>query len=267
MKVLVTGATGGIGKCVTEYLASQGVHVYACDIVESDFAYKNVEFIKMDVQDESSIREVFELLSSKGVTLDAIVNVAGIFMIDSFIEAPSNKLKQIFDVNLLGAIQVNKILFPLLKPAGRIIITTSDVAPLDPMPFNGIYNVTKTALDAYAQALRQELNLLSYKVITIRPGAFDTPLSRASLDKTAILAENTVLYKEQSVKFYNLVKSFMGKPSNPKKLAKTYYKALTKKRPKIIYRKHPNMLLRLLNALPKKLQCAIIKTLLKPKKG
>ena len=62
-----------------------------------------------------------------------------------------------FSNNFSYIIKFNK----LLKENGRIIITTSEVAPLAPMPFNGIYNVTKTALDSYSQALRQELNLIN----------------------------------------------------------------------------------------------------------
>lgn len=263
MNVIITGATGGIGKAVSEYLGEKGIHVFACDKNQTEFKNSNIEFISLDVTDKNSITSLYNKLSKENVTVDAIISIAGIFMIDSFIEGNSDEIQKIFDVNLLGVINVNKILFPLVKKGGRIVITTSDVAPLDPMPFNGIYNVSKTALDSYAQALRQELNLLGYKVISVRPGAFDTALSRASLDKTLLLANKTELYKSQSVKFYKLVKSFMGKPSKAEKIAKIYYKSITKKHPKIIYRKHPNILLRLLNILPKKTQCSIIKLLLK----
>ena len=76
---------------------------------------------------------------------------------------------------------------------------TSEVASLDPMPFNGLYNVSKTALDSYSQALRQELNLLGQVVITIKPGSIETPLSEGSLVDTKNLAENTISLVE---KFY-----------------------------------------------------------------
>ncbi len=263
MNVFITGASGGIGKAITTFLAEKEIKVFACDIRETEFDNCNVEFIKADVSDEKSLMDVASVFLEREIKLDAIINVAGIFDINSFIEVDTAKLRKIFDVNFFGTTYVNKILHPLLKSDGRIVITTSDVAPLDPMPFNGIYNVSKTALDAYSQSLRQELNLIGQKVITIRPGAFDTSLSKGSLTKTEELAKNTVLYKKQSVKFYRLVKKFMGKASSPEKIAKVYYKAITKKHPKIIYRKHPNFLLGLLNILPKRLQCSIIKALLK----
>ena len=262
MKVLITGASGGIGYAVTKYLASKNVEIIACDVKRADFP-ENVTYYPLDITDTNAIEKLSNQLSDTNTTLDAIINVAGIFAIDSYIEVPNETLDRLFSVNLFGAIKVNKILHKNLSKNGRILVTTSEVAPLDPMPFNGIYNTTKTALDCYCQALRQELNLIGQKVVTIRPGAFNTNLQQGSLIYTKQLSEKTVLYKKQSGKFYNIVKKFMGTPQNPDKIAPVYYKALTSKRPKTVYKKHTNPLLKLLNILPKKLQCFIVKTILK----
>ena len=105
--------------------------------------------------------------------------------------------------------------------------------------------------------------MLGYKVITIRPGAFKTDLSMGSLVKTKELMNKTVLYKKQSKKFYTLVSKFMGTPKAARKMSKTYYKALTKKKPKIVYKKNIKHMMSLLSLLPLSLQCFIIKLLLK----
>ena len=172
------------------------------------------------------------------IKLDAIINIAGIHKIASFIESDYNDFKNVINVNLLGTINVNKTLYPSLKSDGRIIIVTSEVASLDPLPFNGLYNVSKTALDSYAQSLRQELNLLNKKVITIRPGAIKTPLSDNSLVDIDNLANETKLYNKQAKKFLSISKKFMGTPLNPNKLAKLIYKVTNKKHPKYIYNIH-----------------------------
>ena len=263
MNILITGASSGIGFAVANALAEKGANVFVCDRVSRDFEKENIRFFQADVTKEEELSSVKEELEKKGLALDCIVNVAGVFMIDSFLEADPMEMERLFQVNLFGVMNVNRVFYPLLKKDGRIVITTSDVATLDPMPFNGIYNVSKTALDCYAQSLRQELNLLGQKVITVRPGAFDTGLSRGSLEKTAELMEKTELYKAQSAKFYKLVKRFMGKPQKPEKIVKIYCKACFKKHPKLIYRKHSNFLLRILDILPKRLQCFVIKCLLK----
>ena len=183
-------------------------------------------------------------------------------MMASLVESNYSKMKNVVDVNLSGTMLVNKVFHECLAEHGRIIIVTSEVASFDPMPFNGLYNVTKTALDCYAQALRQELNLLGQKVITIRPGAVKTPLSGSSISATQALADTTVLYKKQAKNFAALAAKFMGTPIEPEILAALIYKATTAKHPKLIYKKHQNLGLVLLNILPKRWQCAVIKLLL-----
>ena len=216
-----------------------------------------------DITNENELLKIKEVLKIKNIELDLIINIAGIHKMASLVEEDFSKIKSLIDINLLGTMLVNKTFHSLLKENGRIIITTSEVATYDPMPFNGLYNVSKAALDSYAQALRQELNLINQKVITIRPGAIKTPLSNNSLEDTKVLAESTILYKKQSYKFYKLVKNFMGTPITPIKIAKLIYKGSTSKHPKLIYKKHRNIGLILLNMLPKRLQCFIFKELLK----
>ena len=130
------------------------------------------------------------------------------------------------------------------------------------MPFNGLYSVSKTALDCYAQALRQELNLLGQKVVTVRPGAIETPLARGSLDATARLADTTELYERQAKHFLSITKRFMGTPMKPEALAGLIFRAATAKHPRLIYSKNRSAGLLLLNLLPKRMQCAVIKMLL-----
>ena len=181
----------------------------------------------------------------------------------SLVESDYAVMKKVVDVNLSGTMLVNRVFYSCLAEQGRIIIVTSEVAGFDPMPFNGLYNVTKTALDAYAQALRQELNLLGQKVVTIRPGAVETNLSTESMKATQELADTTVLYRKQARNFAGLAAKFMGKPIKADALASLIYKATTAKHPKLIYKKHQNIGLILLNALPKRTQCAVIKWLLR----
>lgn len=262
MNVLITGAANGLGFSTAKLFADNGHNVIVCDISPCK-KIPNITSYIVDVTNIESIINLKTQLQLSKITLDIIINFAGIYDIGSFLEKDLNKIKEIIDVNLMGPININQILYELLVDKGRIIIVTSELASLDPLPFNGLYNVSKTALDSYAQSLRQELNLLGKKVITIRPGAFETNLSRGSLEATKTLVEETKLYKKQSKKFLKLVQMFMGKPKNPIKLAKLVYKVSIKRRPKYIYKKNINFGLLLLSILPKRLQCFIIKLLLK----
>lgn len=262
MNVLITGIASGIGKATAKLFLENNHIVYGIDINKVENKNNLFSFV-CDITNEEQLLKVKEQLEKEGIKFDAIINIAGIHKMSSLVEDEYSKMKSVIDINLLGTMLVNKTFHSLLKEKGRILITTSEVAPLDPMPFNGLYNVSKTALDCYAQALRQELNLINQKVITIRPGAIKTPLADSSLEGTKILADSTKLYEKQSHKFYNIVKKFMGVPIEPIKIGKVIYKASITKHPKLIYKKHKNIGLALLNILPKRLQCSIIKTLLK----
>ena len=181
----------------------------------------------------------------------------------SLVESDFAAMKRLLDVNLEGTMLTNRVFHSLLKENGRIVILTSEVAAYDPVPFNGLYNVSKTALECYAQALRQELNLLGQKVVTVQPGSVETPLQGSSIGATEALAEKTVLYKKQASRFSTIVRKFMGKPIEPEALAPVIYKATTAKHPRLTYAKHRSLGLFLLNLLPKRLQCFIIKAILK----
>jgi len=262
MNILITGAGSGIGQAVAKYFTDLNHAVYGIDIKYIDGQNLTAPLIA-DITDEKQLNELKERLLQENVRLDAIINIAGIHKMASLVESDFNAMKRVIDINLCGTMLICRIFHSLLKEKGRVIIVTSEVASLDPMPFNGLYNVSKSALDCYAQALRQELNLIGQRVITVRPGAIKTPLCSGSLTDTERLANETELYKNQAHKFLGITKKFMGTPMAPERLSKIIYKATVKKRPKLIYQKHRNPGLVLLNLLPKRVQCFVIKTILK----
>ena len=262
MNVLITGAASGIGQATKEYYLNNNHNVIALDIKEIK-EQENLKSFIVDITNEESLNNVNDYLINNNIKLDVIINIAGIHKMASLVENNFNDIKKLIDINLIGTMLVNNVFHKSLKEKGKIIIITSEVATFDPLPFNGLYNISKNALESYAQALRQELNLLNQKVITIRPGAIETDLSNNSMKDTEYLASNTKLYKKQAKNFLNIAKKFMGKPIKPIKIAKLIYKVSNKKHPKLSYSLHKNLGLVLLNILPKKLQCAIIKLILK----
>lgn len=259
LNILITGAGSGIGKAIMEKYLNNNHKVYAIDLKEIEQRENLISF-KADITNKNQLIEIKNNLNN--VSFDLIINVAGIHKMASLVEDDYEIMKQLLEINLNGPILINNIFYPHLKKEGTIIIVTSEVAYLDPMPFNGLYNISKTALDSYSQALRQELNLIGQKVITFRPGAIQTPLCNNSINDTINLAEKTILYHNQANNFSKIMKKFMGTPLKPEKLANKIYNVSLKKRPKYIYKIHHNFGLVLLNILPLRLQCFIIKKLL-----
>lgn len=261
LNVLITGAASGIGGSIAERFLGEGHRVYGIDIKEIP-ERENLVGRTIDVTDFEAISAFSAELTESEITLDVIICAAGIHAMASLVEDDIEGMKRLINVNLIGSMQLVRAMHSHLASNGRIIIITSEVAGFDPMPFNGLYSMSKTALESYAQALRQELNLIGQRVITVRPGAVKTPLADGSVKATAALAERTRLYQKGAKRFSSIASKFMGTPIEPKALASLVYKAATSRRPRLVYKKHQNAGLVLLNILPLRLQCAIIKLLL-----
>ena len=147
--VLVTGAYGGMGAKAVDAFVRKGYTVFALDRKVGD-AKEGVVPFEADITDINSLKCIFQAVRDITDELFAIVHFAGVYMLDSLIEMSEQDFDKAFQVNVYGAFNVNKIFLPLLKENSRIIITTSELAPLDPLPFTGIYAITKSALDGYA---------------------------------------------------------------------------------------------------------------------
>lgn len=262
--ILITGASGGMGLATAKHLVSLGYEVYGLDIKPVE-TFDHFHFIQTDVTKEESVLESFKAIQEKGIKFDSIVHLAGIYDLNSLVEMSEKDFVRIYDINLFGVYRINKAFLPLLNKKGKIIITTSELASLDPLPFTGIYGITKAALDKYAYSLRMELQLLDYQVVVLRPGAIDTGLLSVSVAKLNDFKQNTRLYKESATKFDDIVNSVESKKISPAKLAKFVGKIVEKKKAKFVYKINRNFWLKLLNILPDRFQTWIIKKILTKK--
>ena len=261
--VLLTGACGGIGRAIASKLLGQGYTVYGLDRKGSQ-PPEGLRFIACDVTVPAGIDAAFQRVQAEAKQLDAIVHTAGVYDLDSLLEMDEVRFTRMFEVNLFGVYRVNKAFAPLLRKGGRIVITSSELAPLDPLPFTGVYAVTKAALEKYAYSLRMEVNLLGVSVSIIRPGAVKTGLLGDSTRALDRFCENTQLYQCNAQRFKRIVNSVETKNISPNVIAALVCKALKARRPKYVYNINRNLLLRLLNLLPDRLQAAIIRGILKP---
>lgn len=262
--ILITGAYGGMGYATVKALSVCGYTVFALDKAVRE-AEANIIPVEADVTSSESVKRAFEFVESQTDALDAILHFAGIYRLDSLVEMSERRFTEIFDINLSGAYRVNKEFLPLLRGGSRILLTTSELAPLTPLPFTGIYAITKTALERYAQSLRMELQLLDISVSVLRPGAVKTGLLADSTRELEQFCSNTRIYTYNAEKFRKIVNRVEAKNVPPEKIAKTAVRALTAKRPKYVYNINRNPLLRLWNVLPARWQTFATKRILKPK--
>lgn len=262
--ILITGALGGMGKATAKALRDKGFRVFAVDKI-ADVNESDIVSIEADVTSEESVKNAFDTVREMTEELFAIVHFAGIYMLDSLVEMSSADFEKIFKINLGGVYLVNKIFLPLLKNNSRIVITTSELAPLDPLPFTGIYAVTKGALDKYAYSLRMELQLKGIEVSVLRAGAVKTDMLGASTKALDKFCEKTELYTCNADKFKRIVEGVEARNIEPREIAKKVTRILNKTHPRFAYSINRNPLLLILNVLPKSLQFWIIKQVLREK--
>ena len=260
--VIVTGAFGGMGYAAVKALKNKGYFVFALDRVVGD-AEENVMPIQADLTRGEDISAAYEKIRAITDEVYAIVHFAGMYNLDSLVEMPEENFTRIFDVNVFSVYRVNKAFLPLLKKGSRIVITTSELAPLDPLPFTGIYAITKSALDKYAYSLRMEVQLLGISVSVLRPGAVDTGMLGVSITALDHVCDNTELYKCNVKRFKSIVESVEARSVKSDKIGKKTVKILSRKHPKLVYKVNRNPLLLLLNILPDRLATRIIKLILK----
>ncbi|MCR5296015.1 MAG: SDR family NAD(P)-dependent oxidoreductase [Clostridiales bacterium] len=258
MNYLVTGANGGMGRAICRALTDAGHRVWGIDraVSEEDIAW---QCFRADVTDMGALEAMTETIRQEAGQLDGIVHAAGVYDLDSLVEIPEERFLRDFDVNLFGIYRVNRVFLPLLAPGGRIVMISSELGPLRPLPFTGIYAITKGAVEKYAYSLRMELQVLDHPVIVIRPGAVDTgmlPASQQCLDR---FCEETKLYRVSAERFRNIVGRVEAKRVPPEKVAEKVRKTLETKKPRMTYSLNRSPLLRLFNLLPDRAQLKIIR--------
>ncbi|MEG1015942.1 MAG: SDR family NAD(P)-dependent oxidoreductase [Bacilli bacterium] len=238
--ILITGASSGIGRCLTDYFANSGKYtVLACDINKEELKLmrsKNIITYVMDVTSNKSIEEAYNKICKVTNNISVIINNAGINKMTSLIESDTDIIQSVMDINLFGMIRVNKIMFPLLNKTSRIINMSSECGWMSPSPFNGPYIISKYALEAYNDTLRRELRFLGIKVIKIQPGAFKTNMQNNVLDSIKKAKKESILYKKV---FDNLEKSAikaLEEVSNMSYLILAIEDAIESDSPKICYR-------------------------------
>ena len=260
--ILITGAYGGMGLATVRALRELGYRIFALDRQLGE-EIEGVTPIEVDLTDEKSVSSAFERVRSEVDSLYAIIHFAGVYMLDSLVEMDSSDYDKIFDINVRGVYLVNKYFLPLLSSGSRILITTSELATLDPLPFTGIYAITKAALDKYAYSLRMELQLLGITVSVLRAGAVETGMIGASTKALERFVEKTKLYSCNAKRFRSVVDSVESGAIPTSRLAKRVVKIIEKKKPRFAYKINRNILLSLYGIMPRRLAFFVIKRILK----
>ena len=180
--VLVTGASSGIGRKITERLAAEGYFVYAGARKEADLreldAIENVDSIRLDVTRPEEIAAAVETVRKAGRGLHGLVNNAGVAVMGPLTEMKEEELRFVLDVNVFGPYRVTQAFAPLILESGGRITTISSIAGILSRPPLGAYSMSKHAVEAFGDALAAELEPKGVKVSLVEPGNYRSEISR-----------------------------------------------------------------------------------------
>jgi NADP-dependent 3-hydroxy acid dehydrogenase YdfG len=207
---LVTGASGGIGGAIAADLARQGATICAvgrdrsklealCSRVSATHSTSKIEPHSMDLTDENSITALTETIAARYGRLDILVHSAGAIAHGKLEEATAAEFDLLYSANVRGPYLLTQKLLPLLrKPRGQIVFINSSVG-LTARATVGQFSATQHAFKAMADALRDEVNGDSIKVLNVHPGRTATPRIQALHAKENRLYKPELLLQPEDV--------------------------------------------------------------------
>ena len=185
MNVLITGASGGLGRALAAECASRGFNLFLTDINEEGLKLLRsglerqygvcVTAKACDLTKGESVDEMLSLMDKSGIRFDMLLNIAGIDYEGSFIERERENIVKIVSLNVEATLRITHAILSRRREGRPFsLVFVSSLASMYPMPLKATYAASKRFLTDFAMALRQELKNQNVKVLTLCPGGLPT---------------------------------------------------------------------------------------------
>ncbi len=236
--VLITGCSTGIGRDLAQRLTRSGYTVVATarrvktlDKVEA--ALK----LPLDVTQPESINQAVACTLQQFGRIDVLVNNAGYAVRGAVEETPVEQVRQMFEVNVFGAMQMIQAVAPQMRQqkAGRIINISSIVGKLV-TPANGTYSASKFALEALSDALRLELAPFGIQVVLIEPASIKTQFhTTVEANAREIFSDPDSPYQSLYRQYEQVTADMQRQEPGPEVVSEVVQRAIEAVRPKARY--------------------------------
>jgi short-subunit dehydrogenase len=261
--ILITGATAGIGRFTALHLAKLGHHVIATGRkldelakLKSEAGSLRLDTLALDVTSATSIAAAVvaseQLTHGKGI--DVLVNNAGFGVLGPTSEISESEMRRQYETNVFGLMNVTRAFLPKMmqRRAGRII-NISSIGGRITLPYFGVYNSTKYAVEALSDGLRYELRPFGIDVAMIEPGIIRTNFEATAMSGLDAFASTP--YAAAVKKYEAMSKTADKFASNPIVIAKAITRAVDARRPAARYvaPRSNNMIFLMSALLPRRL--------------
>jgi NADP-dependent 3-hydroxy acid dehydrogenase YdfG len=199
--VVITGGANGLGRELVAMFHRKhkiiilDIDGHALSRVAKKFS---TDSYVCDISNWIAVESVIEDIEKKYQKIDYLINCAGIYLQGQLTTNDPKKIKQVFEVNTLGTINLCRFVTPLMKKQKQgTIVNIISQAALYPCESRSVYHASKWAIDGFTKSLQPELAPYGIKVIGIYPGLMDTKF----LDKSGFKRNmDTALKPEEVVK-------------------------------------------------------------------
>ena len=188
--ILITGASSGFGRLTAETLSNSGHKVFAGfhsldgpkKQVASELNAKNIDILRLDVADQTSIDSaITQLLEKSNNQLDVVVNDAGMASMGISESFTPEQLRNLFEVNVFGVQRVIRATLPVLRAKrSGLLVNVGSILGRVTIPFFGLYGASKYAVEAMTDSYRYELSQLGVDVVLVQPSAYPTNMYTAA---------------------------------------------------------------------------------------
>jgi len=230
---LVTGVTSGIGREIAQLLAERGARVFGTvRNPQSANPISGVEIVRMDVTDDSSVKEAVESIVRKAGPIQYLVNNAGYSLMGALEETSVGEARQQFETNLFGVLRVTNAILPGMRQQGDgRIVNISSVLGFLPAPYLGIYAASKHAVEGYTETLDHEIRRFGVRALLVEPAYTKTKIKGNS--KFAKVALE--VYADERKRLTDAVQQNIEHGDDPRMVAEAVWSALTAKSPRLRY--------------------------------
>ena len=232
--VLITGGSSGIGKSIGEFLHQKGFVVYGTSRNPEKITNSIFPLVALDVRDKQSIVNcVAEVIQNSG-QLDIVINNAGVGITGPIEEIPTEEIRNNFETNLFGPIEVMKAVLPQMREQkSGLIINITSIAGYMGLPYRGIYSASKGALELITEALRMEVKSFGIQITNVAPGDFATNIAAGRYHAPVVKGS------AYEVPYGNTLKemdSHVDSGSNPNEMAEAIFAIIQTDKPKVHYK-------------------------------
>jgi 3-oxoacyl-[acyl-carrier protein] reductase len=178
-RILITGATRGIGQALAEHYLSRGATVIGCGRGKASIDHERYHHFALDVSDEDAVNDLFAGLRDRFGSVDAIINNAGVASMNLVALTPARVARQIMETNFLGTFLFTHSGIRLLRrsPAPRIVNVTTVAVPLG-LEGEAVYAASKSAVETFTRITAREVGAYGITCNAIGPSPIHTALTR-----------------------------------------------------------------------------------------